>query len=460
MSLPANIEALGLDGIEALEQVFRQEKAKLDATAARVKLREWGDHPSALEFIESKALRKMAKAGRRGAKTTAAAMIAVNGLLANKRVVYGVPTVQQLDTFWREVKNALWQLVQDGFYIENKTEHTIGLPNSEIAIVGKTLWNADTARGTFGAIIILDEFQLMNESVWEDVVQPMLFDKNGQAVFIFTPPSLLEPGISKARDPAYASKMFKEHKDDSSGLWQTFHWTSHDNPNLDREGLALGVAGMAVDSYRREVLAEDDDLNPAQMIYRAFDTTTQIIPDFAVSETWPRYVGHDFGGANPAALFFAQDPATGYFYAYHEYFPGRGLSTYEHIQAFTLLAKGVTVLKRVGGSHQEDEIRQGYTAQGWPINEPKILNVNARIDRVRAVMEKNQLFVFESLRRLRQELTTYLWKIDADGRITDDIHNKSAFHMCDAMAYILSDFTPERVASIHRRPVRRDIARF
>ena len=220
------------------------------------------------------------------------------------------------------------------------------------------------------------------------------------------------------------------------------------------------IRDRSSESYRREIEAEDDEVSPNRLIYGAFDEAQCMVSPFAMPREWPRYVGHDFGGANPAALFFAQDPATGYFYAYREYFPGRGISTYQHVEVFKEITADVTVLKRAGGSHQEDEIRQGYTAQGWPIQEPKILNVNARIDRVRGIMEKNQLFVFSTLTRLRGELATYLWKVDVDGRITDEIYNKSAFHMCDCMAYILSDFTPERVAGVGMRDIRVPIAQF
>ena len=273
----------------------------------------------------------------------------------------------------------------------------------------------------------------------------MLLDNNGDAVFIYTPVGLAAGASSRAHDPLHAAKLYKTAEADTTGRWGVFHWTSYDNPFISAVALADITLDMSLASIRREIEAEDDDANPNQLIYRAFQWSSQKVRSFAIPETWPRYVGHDFGGANPAALFLAQDPATGYFYAYQEYFPGRGLSTYQHVLAFKELTQGVTVLKRVGGSHQEDEIRQGYTAQGWPIQEPKILNVKARIDRVRAIMEKNPLFVFDTLRRLEDELATYQFTVDKEGRITDDIHNKGAYHLCDALAYILSDFTPERV---------------
>ena len=410
-------------------------------------------HSEQRRFISSTAKRKVIRAGRRGGKTVGVAILAVQAFLDGRRVLYGAPTVEQLETFWREVKRALQPALDAQVYYKNETEHVIEVVGTENRLKAKTIFNADTARGDYADLLILDEWQLCDETAWTDVGAPMLIDNNGDAVFVYTPPSLRSSGMSRARDPLHAAKLYKQAEADTTGRWAVFHFTSHDNPHLVEAALGDMLLDMSAESYRREILAEDDDVSPNQLIYRAFDERTQVIPRFGIPGNWPRYVGHDFGGANPAALFFANDTATGYFYAYQEYFPGRGLSTYQHVQAFKEMTQGVTVLKRAGGSHQEDEIRQGYTAQGWPIQEPKIQNVNARIDRVRAMMEKNQVFVFSDLDRFLMEARTYLWRMDADGKITDEIHNKAAFHLMDAMAYILSDFTPERVESVKTKPV-------
>jgi len=42
----------------------------------------------------------------------------------------------------------------------------------------------------------------------------MLLDNNGDAVFIYTPPSLITAGISKARDPRHAARLFKKAKEE------------------------------------------------------------------------------------------------------------------------------------------------------------------------------------------------------------------------------------------------------
>src|SRR5665648_471414 len=93
-------------------------------------------------------------------------------------------------------------------------------------------------RGDYADLLILDEFQLMSESAWDEVGAPLLLDNNGDAVFIYTPPSLHSRSASKARDPQHAAKLFKRAAADTSGRWATFTFSSHENPYLSKVALA------------------------------------------------------------------------------------------------------------------------------------------------------------------------------------------------------------------------------
>ncbi len=195
---------------------------------------------------------------------------------------------------------------------------------------------------------------------------------------------------------------------------------------------------------------------PAGLIYDCFDTLT-MVKSIGIGKDWPRYVGHDFGGANPAALFFAQDPTTGYFWAYEEYLPGPGRSTAQHAEEFKRISAGTNVIKRAGGSHQEEEIREAYRMHQWPISEPKFADkpgaVEAGIDRVYGLIKLGKLFVIPHLHHLIDELTTYSRKLDENFKPLDEIEDKSSFHLLDAARYILSDFTPETVGKYDELPV-------
>ncbi len=401
-------------------------------------------HPKQREFIESKAKRKVIKAGRRGGKTVGMAIEAVQQFLKGKRVLYAAPTAEQTEAFWYEITAALKEPIEAKIFSKNETEKTIELPRTKQRLKAKTAWNADTLRGDYADLLILDEYQLMNEDTWEVVGAPMLLDNDGDAVFIYTPPSLRSTGVSKAKDPRHASKLYQDAKCDSSGRWAVFHFTSHDNPHISKVALTELICDMSKSSYRQEILAEDDEGDLKRLIYGVWNEGVCKIPRMPIPKEWLIYSGHDFGGANPAALFFAQDPSTGFFYAFNEYLPGGGRSTSEHAEEFKKIVQGYNVIKRTGGNKTtEEEIRQGYTAHGWPIVQPKITEVKAAIDRVLGLMELNKIFVFEDMTETLEELMTYSYKLDSAGWITDDIERKSSYHLMDAMRYILSDFTPE-----------------
>jgi hypothetical protein len=183
---------------------------------------------------------------------------------------------------------------------------------------------------------------------------------------------------------------------------------------------------------------------PAGLIYDAFDESVCCIPRFSLPSNWPRYVGHDFGPNNTAAVWYAMDPGTGYLYVYRTYLEG-GLSAYDHAQKFKSLSQGETVLKRVGGSQSEDGWRESFTAAGWPISKPREKSVDVGINTVYGWHQQNKLFVFNDLHQYLDEKLSYSWKLDDNYEATDEIDNKSTFHLQDCERYLLVDFGPERI---------------
>ncbi len=226
-------------------------------------------HPRQDAFIKSTAKRKIIRAGRRSGKTLGVAILAVQEFLAGRRVLYATPTEDQIASFWFEVKHALINPVDDGIFKKNETIHVIELENTKQRLRAKTAFNAETLRGDYADLLILDEFQLMREDTWEEVGAPMLLDNNGDAVFIYTPPSLRTIWRSRARDPRYAAKLFKKAEADESGRWQAFHFSSLDNPHISRVALDEIAQDMTRLAYQQEILALDIEDNPAALWKRA-----------------------------------------------------------------------------------------------------------------------------------------------------------------------------------------------
>ena len=426
-------------------------------------------HAYQSEFIDSDKKRIIIRAGRRGGKTVGAAIKAVHSFLGGKRVLYAAPTSEQVGKFWFEVTSALEHLcrpfeVEEGpdiggmvythspLYKKNESESFIEKVGTEQRLKAKTAWNANTLRGDYADLLILDEWQLMDEDTWGIVGAPMLADHDGDAVFIYTPPSLRSTGVSKARDPRHAAKMFKLAEKDSR--WLAIHFTSHDNPHISQDALNELMQDMSKQSYRQEILAEDDELQLSWLVYRAFNELNCKQDRREIPREWLIYSGHDFGGANPAALFVAQDPTTGQFWEFAEYLPGAGKSTHEHVEAFKKITEGYNVVSSWGGSHQEDEIRQGYTSEGWHIQEPKNNKVSAQIDKVIGFMERSKIYTFSDMSYILEERMNCLWEPDQDGRPTDKIKDEVKYHLSACTRYLYSNFTPETVSGNRPRTKR------
>ncbi len=431
-------------------------------TEYTVKLRNPEKHPPQKRMVESTAKRLVVRAGRRGGKTEGIAIRMTKRFLSGRRQLYAAPTNEQTDAFWYAVKRALSPLVKAGILKQNESERFIELPGTKQRIKAKTAWNANTLRGDYADDLTLDEFQLQAEDTWDEVGAPMLLDNNGDAVFIYTPPSLMATGVSKARDPRHASKFFKEAQEkelNGDGIWETIHWTSLDNPFISREGLSLITNDMSLDSYRREILAEDDDIELSWLVYSKFNESICKIKRFEIPTNWPVYTWHDFGQANPAALFVAQvklplpPNAPGYmrycdYVIFREYCPGAGFSAPQHRDRFREITAGYTVEKSIGGSvHGEEEVRQLYTAHGWPIVAPKFDKVAPQIDRVIGLFELNKIYVFEDLYNLLAQLSNCLWVLDDENHTTNKVKDEQKYHLLACLRTGGSYFTPETVTS-------------
>lgn len=249
------------------------------------------------------------------------------------------------------------------------------------------------------------------------------------------------------------SELYDKATEPGSGI-QVISWPSKMNPVFPQEEFER--ARRTMPGWKFRMFFEGRFERPVGLVYDSFDEATCKIPRFPIPATWPRYVGHDFGLANPAALFYAQDSATGYFYAYDEYLPGRGRSTFEHVAEFQRRTQGLTVMKRVGGNQTtEEEIREAYRTHGWPIQAPSVAQVQAQIERVYALHKLNKVFVFNDLHNYLDELLSFSYVLDDKYEPLDRLDDEPSYHLLACSRYILSDFYPETARqSLVTRPYR------
>lgn len=201
-------------------------------------------HAEQIAFLRSPAKRRVIVAGRRGGKTTGCAIYAVEQALAGRRVLEAAPTATQTDAFWAAVKRYCQPLLSAKLVTKNETDRALVFWHGGY-IRCKTAWDADTLRGDYADVLILDEYSLMDPSAWDEVGAPMLLDNGGTAVFIFTP---------KRRNHAY--RLWVRAMTQDTERWAAWQFTSHDNPHLNAAALADISEDMTENAYRQEIMAE------------------------------------------------------------------------------------------------------------------------------------------------------------------------------------------------------------
>jgi phage terminase large subunit-like protein len=220
------------------------------------------------EILHCPAKRIIIRAGRRGGKTVCAAFMAVKNFIQGKRVLYIAPTAEQVGTFWSTVSAILAEAIAKGIFIKSENEKSIVRTGTKEHIKAKTGWNVDSLRGDYADYLILDEFQLMNEDVWDYVGAPMLLDRDGDLLIIYTPPSLHSRSASKANDKQHAAKLFRRFQEREKldpARYRTFHFSSRENPHISKKALEEIAKDMTSLSYRQEILAEDINEAPGAL---------------------------------------------------------------------------------------------------------------------------------------------------------------------------------------------------
>jgi hypothetical protein len=174
---------------------------------------------------------------------------------------------------------------------------------------------------------------------------------------------------------------------------------------------------------------------PAGMIFDCFDESIHKVKPFPIPETWTRrHIGFDFGGVNTAAVVIASEPEGNKHYVIDEYHAGNQ-SIEEHAKNVLnkVIGKRITAY---GGAPSEDQWRHEFSKYGLTINRPPVADVEVGINLVYRGFKSESLLVFNSCKKLLDELMSYSREIDDLGNPTQKIEDKHAYHLCDSLRYI------------------------
>lgn len=249
-------------------------------------------HTKQLEVLTDPARFKLLRAGRKFRKTSLGiSWLAEVALSTGLTCPYIAPNrLQAKNIAWRDhVLRLVTELKAKGVPFKmNEVELHITFPNNgRIQLLG--VENEEALRGisNWGAVFC-DEYDDWNQDIWATIIRPNLIVHKAPAIVAGTP---------KGMQNMYNLGQQPEFKE--------FHYTSHDNPDLDPEELAALEAeyrSMGDDYYRQEILAEY--VKPVGLVYSEWNT--EHFTKVPYDELLPLYITFDWGINDPTAVIWIQ----------------------------------------------------------------------------------------------------------------------------------------------------------
>jgi len=197
-------------------------------------------------------------AGRRWGKTTLGLWrLVVHAASAAGRLCYYVaPTERQAkEIAWRNLKDIV-SLAMRRCTRESDLEIEL-LNNSIIKLHGP-----NSLRGCGLDLVVLDEYADMHPAIWEEVVWPMLSDREGRALFIGTPTKGLNHFYQ-----LYLDAQCRSH-------WAAFHFRTEQGGYVSPDELALLRSDMDPKRFAQELDASFESLQGR--VYHAFCRTLNV----------------------------------------------------------------------------------------------------------------------------------------------------------------------------------------
>jgi hypothetical protein len=231
-------------------------------------------------------------AGRRMGKSWLAMNeMAKTARLPKKNVWYISPSYRQSkQIIWDELKSQLLNI--NWIKKINETDLTLILRNgSKISLRGAD--NPDSLRGVALDFVVFDEFALIDEKAWTEVIRPTLSDRKGSAMFITTP----------AGTANWAFDLYNKGLAGAEN-WQSFQFTTLDGGNVPLEEIEQARQDLDDRTFKQEYLATFESY--ANRVYYAFDRAWNLQP-------WERptpttiYCGIDFNISPMSISIFSME---------------------------------------------------------------------------------------------------------------------------------------------------------
>jgi hypothetical protein len=250
-------------------------------------------NPGQVQVVASQARFRVVIAGRRWGKTYLAVReVAKVARHPDKRVFLVYPTYRQAkQVIWDPLKYRLMDL--NWVDRVNESDLTILLRNgSRISLRGAD--NPDSLRGVGLDAVFLDEFAMIEEKAWTEVLRPTLSDRNGQAMFISTP-----MGTSN-----WAYDLYNRGLDPNEHQWESFQFTTLDGGNVSDSEIEQARRDLDERTFRQEYMATFESYQ--NRIWYAFNRAANV-RSYNHDIPGQIYIGMDFNIDPMSMIIFARE---------------------------------------------------------------------------------------------------------------------------------------------------------
>jgi len=253
--------------VEGLPYVMQTEMSSTLTSEKRIELARvlwgWAPHPTQKEWLLDRHQVKVAACGRRWGKTEAAAVDVATYAIANNGSVQMIvaPTYDQSKLITNTVERLLLSNPAIRAHVQITRTPYPDLRYLKSRIMARTADDdGRNLRGHSADRVVVDEAAFVRDEVVEEVIGPMLADRNGELVMISTPfgknhfyrafvRGLGEAGVMECWSSGVlvpGSAPVLQHSSTPSLRHRSFRFTSRANPYISREYV----------EYQRSILSD------------------------------------------------------------------------------------------------------------------------------------------------------------------------------------------------------------
>lgn len=367
------------------------------------------------KIAESTKRFRVINCGRRFGKTTLAVEeIKGVALSGDKRIAYIAPTYQQArDIAWQTLIKELKPIISK--LNESRLELEVNNLKGGKTIIQLRGWESvETLRGQKFDFIVIDEVAMMRNFWlnWQEVIRPTLTDTRGHAMFISTP-----KGFNHFYD------LYNTVDED----YQSFHFTSYDNPHIPAEEIDKAKEEIPEDRFAQEYLA--DFRKTEGLVYKEFNR------DFHLTEKFPEnftdtILGIDFGYTNPATIIPIKIDSDNHYWIKEEWY-----KTAQTTEQIAEQAKLYNSTKCYPDPAEPDRIA---ILKKFGLNCREVSkDIPAGIDAVRELFKQNRIHIHPDCKNLLMELETYRYPDKKPEQNEVEKPVKENDHALDALRYAL-----------------------